>query len=108
MVAAGALAALAAVVGGCAGTTRRLNDADTVQLALENQTHETVCFLYLSPRGRDSWSDDLLSGSIDPGRRRAIRRPPGGWALGAGDCEHEAVGIQPGARIARGTTLLLQ
>lgn len=99
----------AALTGtGCATTGRRYADADTVPLALVNQTHDTVCFLYLSPRGRDAWSDDLLSGSIDPGHRRAIRLPPGVWDMRAENCEHEAVGIQGGARITRGTTLLLQ
>ncbi len=94
---------------GCAGTTRRGFDQATVSLRLMNRTSETVCFLFVSPRDQDAWSDDVLgSASIDPGRAQLVRLPPGLWDLRTENCQHEATGVLRGARITQNTTLMLQ
>lgn len=95
-------------MSGCASTAQRFRDEDTVPLTVVNRTTESLCFLYVSPRGRDVWSDDALSGTVEPQRRGALRLPPGVWDLRTENCQHEATGILRDARITRGTTLLLQ
>lgn len=94
---------------GCASATRRGFDQATVSLRLLNRTSETVCYLFVSPRDQDAWSDDVLgSASIDPGRGQLVRLPPGLWDLRTENCQHEATGVLRGARITQNTTLMLQ
>lgn len=94
---------------GCASAPRRGFDQATVSLRLLNRTSETVCYLFVSPRDQDAWSDDVLgSASIDPGRGQLVRLPPGLWDLRTENCQHEATGVLRGARITQNTTLMLQ
>jgi len=94
----------------CASTPRPRRDGpDGVNIAVTNRTAETVCFLYLSPPAEDAWSDDMLgSATLSPRSRLTVRLPPGIWDLRTENCQHEDTGLLRGARIARGTVLVLQ
>ncbi|MBL8604147.1 MAG: hypothetical protein JNK72_19630 [Myxococcales bacterium] len=101
---------LLSVIAACASGPRvRRDGADGVNISVMNRTAETVCFLYLSAPAEDTWSDDVLgNGTIAARSRRDVRMPPGQWDLRTENCQHEDTGMLRGARISRGTTLVLQ
>lgn len=93
----------------CASAPRTFADSMTVPVRVDNRTGDTICFLYLSPINDDSWSDDVLgSSTVSAGATRTVRVPPGRWDIRIENCQHEGSSILRGARIARGSTLLLQ
>lgn len=93
----------------CASSPRVFSDGMTVPVSVVNRTHETICFLYLSPINDDSWTGDVLGNATVPdGATRTIRVPPGNWDVRIENCQHEGGSILRGARIARGSALVLQ
>ncbi|MDO9017109.1 MAG: hypothetical protein Q8S73_22810 [Deltaproteobacteria bacterium] len=93
----------------CASAPRTFADSMTVPVRVVNRTGDTICFLYLSPINDDSWSDDVLgSSTVSEGATRTVRVPPGSWDIRIENCQHEGSSILRGARIARGSTLVLQ
>jgi hypothetical protein len=93
----------------CASAPRSFSDGMTVPVSLVNRTHDTICYLYLSPINDDSWSGDVLgSATVSDGATRTIRVPPGNWDIRIENCQHEGSSILRGARIARGSALVLQ
>lgn len=93
----------------CASTPRVFGDGMTVPVSVVNRTRDAICFLYLSPINDDSWSDDVLgSATVSEGATRTIRVPPGSWDIRIENCQHEGSSILRGARIARGSALVLQ
>lgn len=93
----------------CASAPRAFADGMTVPVSVVNRTRDTICFLYLSPINDDSWSDDVLgSATVPEGATRGIRVPPGNWDIRIENCQHEGSSILRGARIARGSALVLQ
>ena len=93
----------------CASSPRLFADGMTVPVSVVNRTRDSICFLYLSPINDDSWSDDVLgSGTVAEGATRTIRIPPGNWDIRIENCQHEGGSILRGARIARGSALVLQ
>ncbi|MDB4929705.1 MAG: hypothetical protein JWM10_2189 [Myxococcaceae bacterium] len=93
----------------CASAPRAFSDGMTVPVSVVNRTRDTICFLYLSPINDDSWSDDVLgSATVSDGATRTIRVPPGNWDIRIENCQHEGSSILRGARIARGSALVLQ
>ena len=100
---------LLAALFGCASSQRAFSDGTTIPVSMVNRTHDTVCFVYLSPVNGDSWSDDVLGSSTVPdGATRTIHVPPGNWDIRIENCQHEGSSILRGARIARGSSLVLQ
>jgi hypothetical protein len=94
---------------GCASTPRTFADSMTVPVTVVNRSHDAICFLYLSPINDDSWSDDVLgSATVPDGATRSVRVPPGNWDIRIENCQHEGSSILRGARIARGSALVLQ
>lgn len=94
---------------GCASSPAVFADGMTVPISLVNRTGETICFLYLSPINDDSWTGDVLgSATVPEGATRTIRVPPGNWDVRIENCQHEGGSILRGARIARGSALVLQ
>jgi len=93
----------------CASSPAVFADEMTVPVSLVNRTGETICFLYLSPINDDSWTGDVLgSATVPEGATRTIRVPPGNWDVRIENCQHEGGSILRGARIARGSALVLQ
>lgn len=93
----------------CASAPRAFSDGTTVPVSVVNRTRDSICFLYLSPINDDSWSGDVLgSGTVAEGTTRTIRVPPGNWDIRIENCQHEGASILRGARIARGSALVLQ
>jgi hypothetical protein len=100
---------LLASLTACASAPRAFSDGMTVPVAVINRTRDTICYLYLSPINDDSWSDDVLgSTTVSDGATRTIRVPPGNWDIRIENCQHEGSSILRGARIARGSSLVLQ
>jgi hypothetical protein len=98
---------LTACASGRAG--RGSAPAGTVGLSVHNRTSETVCYLYLSIPNEDDWGADRLGAeSIAPGEHLTVRLPAGEFDLKTENCQHEPTGVLHGARITRGTTLVLQ
>jgi hypothetical protein len=93
----------------CASAPRTFADSMTVPVSVVNRTRDAICFLYLSPINDDSWSDDVLgSATVPDGASRTVRVPPGNWDIRIENCQHEGSSILRGARIARGSALVLQ
>ncbi len=97
------------VVMGCASAPRVRSDGMTVPISVVNRTHDSICYLYLSPINDDSWSDDLLgSSTVADGATRVVPMPPGNWDIRIENCQHEGSSILRGARLTRGASLVLQ
>ncbi len=95
----------------CASTPRRDTGGTggSVAMTLVNRTSDSVCYLYLSPPGEDSWGNDWLgSGTLGAGEQQTLSLPHGQWDLRTENCQHEPTGLLRGARITRATTLVLQ
>lgn len=93
----------------CASAPRSFSDGMTVPVSLVNRTHDTICYLYLSPINDDSWTEDLLgSSTVADGASRVVAMPPGNWDIRIENCQHEGSSILRGARLTRGVSLVLQ
>jgi hypothetical protein len=102
-------AILVCVLGACSSSPTIVDDGTAVALSLANRAQDTVCYLFLSAPGQDTWSDDLLgSATIAPGSTRTVRVPRGVWDLRTENCNHEMMGVVRGARINRATSLFMQ
>ncbi|MBI5517424.1 MAG: hypothetical protein HY909_26880 [Deltaproteobacteria bacterium] len=102
---------LAMVLSACAAgrANRGAVPTGSVGLTVHNRTTDTVCYLYLSIPNEDDWGADRLgSESIAPGEALTVRLPAGEFDLKTENCQHEPTGVLHGARITRGTTLVLQ
>lgn len=72
-----------------AGITWTLEDNETVDLTVLNQSSETICYLYVSPSDSEDWGQDQLDESVvNAGDSFTVFGiPPGSYDLRAESCE---------------------
>jgi hypothetical protein len=82
--AAALLATLACSIGGSSGSG---------EFRLENESGQTICYVYISPTTSDVWGDDWLDDTevIEDGDVRLFDVPAGDYDLLATDCNQNTV-----------------
>jgi len=77
-------------------TTITIGGPGMVGLALDNQSSDTICGVYISPSNLDEWGEDWLGAAEDvlAGDQRIFFIEPGVYDLLAQDCEGAELAVE--------------
>lgn len=86
------------------GTETSTNEPSLPTITLNNQSSQTVCYVYISPVTDEYWGNDWLGASevIRPGGSRLFKVDAGRYDLRAEDCERSALSVQWDVNIETG------